>query len=52
MIFLHMKSFEFCFGFPDGVEGAEVGFQFVTEKVEVRAPCGLDGVQLSRFEAI
>ena len=28
MIFLHTKSFEFCFGFPYGVESGEVGFQF------------------------
>ena len=45
MIFLHTKSFEFCFGFPNGVESAEVGFQFLTKKVEVRAPCGLNGFQ-------
>ena len=45
MILLHMKSFKFCFGFPNGVKSAEVGFQFVTEKVEVGAPCGLYGVQ-------
>ena len=45
MIFLHTKSFEFCFGFPNGVKSAKVGFQFVAEKVEVGAPCGLDGVQ-------
>ena len=44
MIFLHMKSFEFGFGFPNGVESAEVGFQFFTEKVEVGAPCGLNGI--------
>ena len=45
MIFLHTKSFKFCFGFPNGVESAEVGFQFFTEKVEIGAPCGLNGVQ-------
>ena len=45
MILLHTKSFEFCFGFPYGVESAEVGFQFFTEKVEVGAPCGLNGIQ-------
>ena len=45
MIFLHTKSFEFCFGFPNGVKSAEVGFQFLTKKVEVRAPCGLNGFQ-------
>ena len=39
-----MKSFEFSFGFPNGVESAKVGFQFVTEKVKVGAPSGLDGI--------
>ena len=38
-----MKSFEFGFSFSDRVEGAEVGFQFFTEKVEVGAPRGLEG---------
>ena len=52
MIFLHTKSFEFCFSFPNGVESAKVGFQFLTEKVEVGAPCGLNGIQESRFKAI
>ena len=45
MIFLHTKSFEFCFGFPNGVKSAKVGFQFFTEKVEVGALCGLNGIQ-------
>ena len=45
MIFLHTKSFEFCFGFPNGVESAKVGFQFLTKKVKVGAPCGLNGIQ-------
>ena len=45
MIFLHMKSFEFGFGFSDGVESAEVGFQFFTKKVEIGAPRGFEGVQ-------
>ena len=45
MILLHTKSFEFCFGFPNGVKSAKVGFQFFTEKVKVGAPCRLDGIQ-------
>ena len=45
MILLHTKSFKFGFGFSDGVESAEVGFQFFTKKVEIGAPRGLKGVQ-------
>ena len=45
MILLHMNSFEFGFGFSNRVESAEVGFQFFTKKVEVRAPSGLNGIQ-------
>ena len=42
---VHTKSIEFSFGFPNRVESAKVGFQFFTENVKVRAPCGLDGIQ-------
>ena len=42
---LHTKSFKFCFSFPNRVKSAKVGFQFVTEEVEVGAPCGLDRIQ-------
>ena len=45
MILLHTKSFEFSFSFPNRVEIAEVGVQFFTKKVEVRAPCGPNGIQ-------
>ena len=40
MVLLHTKSFECCLGFSDGIESAEVGFQFFTKKVEVGALCG------------
>ena len=45
MILCHMKSFEFSFSFSNGVKSAEVGFQFFTKKVKVRAPSRLDGIQ-------
>ena len=45
MILLHTKSFEFGFGYSNGVKSAEVGFQFFTKKVEVGAPSGLNGIQ-------
>ena len=44
MILFHTKSFEFGFSFSNGVEGAEVGFQFFIKKLKVRAPRGLEGV--------
>src|SRR5882724_10419139 len=50
--FVHAKSFNFGFCFADWIIGSEVGFEFLDEKIEIRNPCGFDGIQDGRFKTI
>ena len=52
MILVHIKLFEFGFGFSFGIESAKDGFEFLNEEFEVQEPDGIINAQEFRFEKI
>jgi len=52
MVFMHVKLFEFGFGFSFRVESAKVGFEFLNEEFKVQKPDGISSIQECRFETI